>query len=145
MSHDIFLSRTPADNELISAIAAMFGVAESDVLIEHQHPTLENVEGRRVVCGVEAAGGDFPCWLSLIPLEKALLPAKYFPVIGALCQRLNCCAMDATGDETSNPYLWTYICGVDDYQLVRVNAERLDQEDNPELEIVEYLRKIDPA
>jgi hypothetical protein len=95
-----------------------------------------------VLASVDAMRGDFPCYIYLVPLEKELLPEKYFPVIGALCEHLKCCALDATGDGTSNPYLFTYICGVDDYQLVKVDPDKLDEEDHMQFDIVEHIRRV---
>jgi hypothetical protein len=134
----VYFDRDLHSDEIVQAISTIFNVEGKYIYLQNGELDLSIVDGDILVaCGVEKLKGDFPTILGITPLRKNLIPVDAYATIGRLCTYLKSFALLTSA--SNNPYHWLLIRGENDYQLVKLNAEKLDNEQNFELGIEQYL------
>lgn len=121
---EILIDREPADEELRSALAGLFGVARGEVLVVGSVAAQEVPAGVRVLGERGAAGGDFPARLSVYVLDAALEATERAAFVGEFCRRLGCSCL--VSDDSPNPYAMTRVGPDGARARVYLDVERLD-------------------
>lgn len=139
---DIFLNRDLQLEEVKQALCVVFSIPEQ--AIEIQFGPLEwsffDEEKTFMLCRFEKIKGDFPTYLEVAPTKRELLPAHTRSTVGRLCKHLHSFAVIPVGGGY-NPYIYSLIRDVDDYQYVNLHHDKLDMEE-AEIEIIDYLQRF---
>jgi len=142
---EIFLNKKYTDDEIIEAMSVVFGV--SSELIRFQHEELDiSIVGNEilVVCGLFSWNGEFPILLEIAPLRKSLLPSDRYHTLGKLCELLNAQGLTIywRSADDATPFDMTLVRKFGDYQRVKLDPDLMDNEENPQMKIVQYLEKL---
>ena len=139
---DIYFDRKLTDGEVVHALSQFFEVQPEQVLIQHGHTSLGDVDDHiLVVRGVFAKEGDFPTLLEVIPLKKEMLPTDRHGSVGRLCELLESHALIFYEGDT-NPYTGVFVRKKNDYQQVVLDHDLLDLDDE-QITIIEYCERLD--
>jgi hypothetical protein len=139
---DVYFDRNLNRDEIITGLSQLFHVDSQTVAVQFDTVDLTDTEGLRVVCGVFTQQGEFPTYLEIVPLEAALIPQDKYEAIGILCEIFTAYAL-IPYDMDTNPYTSTLIRKRHDYQKVKLDPDKLDDEQEEQVYIVEYLEKFD--
>lgn len=139
---DMFIARPLTENEIATALAAVFEVMVGHILVVDDHFDWTSLnEDIKIVCTYYHVPGKFPTRLDITLIDSALTPAQPFTVEGNLAQHLGTDVIVA-GTEV-NPYVWVLIHDQETMQKVLLNADKLDAE-NPEI-VIEHYHEPLPA
>jgi hypothetical protein len=141
---EIFLNKQYTDDEITEAVSVVFGVSSELIRLQHEELDISIVGNEiLVVCGLFSWNGEFPILLEIAPLRKSLLPSDRYDTLGKLCELLNAQGLTIYwGDDNGTPFDMTLVRKFGDYQRVRLDPDLMDNQEIPQMKIVQYLEKL---
>jgi hypothetical protein len=122
---EFLVDRNLTEDEIASAIAQIFLIPLTDVLVVDDIVETDVSDQVRVLCERMSVEGDFSIRLSIYLHDSNLEESNSTLKIGQFCELLNCqCLLP---DESVNPYQWRLVESSESWKLVYLNSELLDE------------------
>jgi hypothetical protein len=125
---EFLVDRNLTENEIANAIAQLFSIALTDVLVVDDIVETDVSDRVRVLCERMSVEGDFSIRLSIYLRDSNLEQSDSTLKIGQFCELLNCQCL--VSDESVNPYQWRLVQSSENWKLVYLDPKKLD--DNEE-------------
>lgn len=133
---ELLVDQSLDHEELVDALARLFSVSESQVVVIEDITVDEVKKDALIVIERRPVCGDFRMKLSIYVRDRSLESIDWRAVVTSFCCRFNCSCI--TPDDSVNPYSMILITCSNAGQQVFLVPERLDERD-------EYtLVKTDP-
>lgn len=136
---DVFLSCKKPLNQIHYALLSLFPVDPNLAMTVFADEDQPLREGLQLVCYIERfTRGEYPLGLTIF-VEDDFDPPDWFDLAGDLAQATGCPLISYIGYDTTNPYFAYLLTNRDVYQQVLLDEILYTDEDNPGLEVEEYL------
>lgn len=122
---EFLVDRNLTENEIANAIAKLFLVPLTDVLVIDDIAETDVSERVRVLCERMSVEGDFSMRLSIYLRDSNLEQIDSTLKISQFCELLNCKCL--VTNESVNPYQWWLVQGSQSWKLVYLDPKRLDE------------------
>jgi hypothetical protein len=122
---EFLVARNLTENEIANAIAQLFLIPLTDVLVVDDIVKTDVSERIRVLCERMSVEGDFSIRLSIYLRDSNLEQSDSTLKIGQFCQLLNCQCL--VSDESVNPYQWRLVQSSETWKLVYLDPKLLDE------------------
>jgi hypothetical protein len=122
---EFLVDRNLTENEIANAIAQVFLIPLTDVLVVDDIVETDVSERIRVLCERMSVEGDFSIRLSIYLRDSNLEQSDSTLKIGQFCELLNCQCL--VSDESVNPYQWRLVQSSETWKLVYLNPKKLDE------------------
>lgn len=122
---EFLVDRNLTENEITNAIAKLFLVPLTDVLVIDDIAETDISERVRVLCERMSVEGDFSMRLSIYLRNSNLEQSDSTLKIGQFCELLNCQCL--VPDESVNPYQWRLVQSSEDWKIVYLDPKILDE------------------
>ena len=122
---EFLVDRNLTENEIANAIAQLFLIPLTDVLVVDDIVETDVSDRVRVLCERMSVEGDFSIRLSIYLRDSNLDQSDSTLKIGQFCELLNCQCLVA--DESVNPYQWRLVQSSENWKLVYLNPKKLDE------------------
>lgn len=122
---EFLVDRNLTENEIANAIAQLFSIALTDVLVVDDIVETDVSDQVRVLCERMSVEGDFSIRLSIYLRDSNLEQSDSTLKIGQFCELLNCQCL--VSDESVNPYQWRLVQSSETWKLVYLNPKKLDE------------------
>ncbi|MEG4631106.1 hypothetical protein QUB56_16110 [Microcoleus sp. AR_TQ3_B6] len=122
---EFLVDRNLTENEIANAIANLFLIPLTDVLVVDDIVETDVSERVRVVCERMSVEGDFSIRLSIYLRDSNLDQSDSTLKIGQFCELLNCQCL--VSDESVNPYQWRLVQSSETWKLVYLDPRLLDE------------------
>jgi hypothetical protein len=122
---EFLVDRNLTENEIANAIAQLFSIALTDVLVVDDIVETDVSDRVRVLCERMSVEGDFSIRLSIYLRDSNLEQSDSTLKIGQFCELLNCQCL--VSDESVNPYQWRLVQSSENWKLVYLNPKKLDE------------------
>lgn len=132
---NIMLNRIPLRAELTEALASVFEVEASEILIVKSITEAHVNCNIKILCVTSSAKAQFPLIVEIILHDDTLIP-DYDPfTVGQLCEFLNCRALmsdNSMDPDPLNPWSWVLVKSKQNFEQVFITEEELEACDNCE-------------
>lgn len=122
---EFLVDRNLTENEIANAIANLFLIPLTDVLVVDDIVETDVSERVRVLCERMSVEGDFSIRLSIYLRDSNLDQSDSTLKIGQFCELLNCQCL--VSDESVNPYQWRLVQSSETWKLVYLDPTLLDE------------------
>jgi hypothetical protein len=122
---EFLVDRNLTENEIANAIAQLFSIALTDVLVVDDIVETDVSDRVRVLCERMSVEGDFSIRLSIYLRDSNLEQSDSTLKIGQFCELLNCQCL--VSDESVNPYQWRLVQSSETWKLVYLDPKKLDE------------------
>jgi hypothetical protein len=122
---EFLVDRNLTGNEIANAIAHLFLIPLTDVLVVDDIVETDVSDRVRVLCERMSVEGDFSIRLSIYLRDSNLEQSDSTLKIGQFCELLNCQCL--VSDESVNPYQWRLVQSSENWKLVYLNPKKLDE------------------
>jgi hypothetical protein len=122
---EFLVDRNLTENEIANAIAQLFSIPLTDVLVVDDIVETDVSDQVRVLCERMSVEGDFSIRLSIYLRDSNLDQSDSTLKIGQFCELLNCQCL--VSDESVNPYQWRLVQSSENWKLVYLNPKKLDE------------------
>ena len=122
---EFLVDRNLTENEIANAIAQVFSIPLTDVLVVDDIVETDVSDRVRVLCERMSVEGDFSIRLSIYLRDSNLEQSDSTLKIGQFCELLNCQCL--VSDESVNPYQWRLVQSSENWKLVYLNPKLLDE------------------
>ena len=122
---EFLVDRNLSENEIANAIAQLFLIPLTDVLVIDDIVEADVSDRVRVLCERMSVEGDFSVRLSIYLRDSNLEQSDSTLKIGQFCELLNCQCL--VPDESVNPYQWRLVQSSESWKLVYLNPKVLDE------------------
>jgi hypothetical protein len=120
---DILISRGLTDDEIRPFFSRVFNTPVERISVVSSIEEAPPPENSDILCVRSRAGGDFPLLLSVSLLDT--LERSVLWVVGRLCEDLKCSCL--VSDDSPSPYRMIKVTGVEQFVIVDLDAELLDE------------------
>lgn len=122
---EFLVDRNLTKNEIANAIAHLFLIPLTDVLVVDDIVETDVSDRVRVLCERMSVEGDFSIRLSIYLRDSNLEQSDSTLKIGQFCELLNCQCL--VSDESVNPYQWRLVQSSETWKLVYLDPKLLDE------------------
>jgi hypothetical protein len=122
---EFLVDRNLTENEIANAIAQLFSIPLTDVLVVDDIVETDVSDRVRVLCERMSVEGDFSIRLSIYLRDSNLEQSDSTLKIGQFCELLNCQCL--VSDESVNPYQWRLVQSSETWKLVYLDPKKLDE------------------
>lgn len=122
---EFLVDRNLTENEIANAIAHLFLIPLTDVVVVDDIAETDVSDQARVLCERMSVEGDFSIRLSIYLRDSNLEQSDSTLKIGQFCELLNCQCL--VPDMSVNPYQWRLVQSSENWKLVYLNPKLLDE------------------